>query len=147
VTIAIQLRPPVLIQNQPQNVTNGNPKENVPKNGLLKNAPKLVELVPQPQLQLHHLLLQQPQQQQLQLLQLETFVQIHLDIMPILKIQNVKVMFNVLMEHPMSYLVLLGLSIIPIPFNVYGLGNTNVLEMVEVIQQQQLHLHLLQQLQ
>jgi len=137
----------VLIQNQPQNVTNGNPKENVPKNGLLKNAPKLVELVPQPQLQLHHLLLQQPQQQQLQLLQLETFVQIHLDIMPILKIQNVKVMFNVLMEHPMSYLVLLGLSIIPIPFNVYGLGNTNVLEMVEVIQQQQLHLHLLQQLQ
>ena len=73
------------------------------------------------------------------------YVQTNLDFTPILQIRNVKVSFDVIMEHPMLYSVLVALSIIPTPVNVHGLHNTNVLEM-EVVQQQRLHL-LLQQLQ
>ena len=72
------------------------------------------------------------------------YVQTNLDFTPIPQMPNAKVSFDVIMEHPMLYSVLVALSIIPTPVNVHGLHNTNVLEM-EVGQQQRLHL--LQQLQ
>ena len=96
-------------------------------------CPQIIEV-----LEVHHL----------QQHQLETYVQTHLDIMPILQTRNAKVSFDVPMEHPMSYLVPLVLSIILTPFNADGLQNINVLELEVIQQQQQLtHIHLLQQLQ